>query len=193
LFCASSLLAQNALISSGAVSMYELTFRPAKQARRLFTKGTVLLKQQRFRVALGLFQEALNIDSQYWAAEIDLGYAYLKLAEQKEAQQAFERSLQIDPENAIGYTNLSVVALNNSDYRLAEKSARAALRLNPQLSEAKALLGLAEVGQGNWTPEAHKLLEDGQDSVPGSEKVLLKWPAANMDAPKVIVITSVVP
>ena len=188
-----SLFAQYALIGSPGVSLYQLAYKPEKKALLLFLKGNGQLKQHQYEASLTLFQEALAIDARYWNAENNLGYAYLKLSQIDKAEQAFERDLEIDPLNAIGYTNLSVAALNKKDYPLAEKSARQALHLNPQLSQAKALFALAQVGQGNWSTEAHRLLEEGYQSVPGSDEVLRRWPESNSTSRRNIVLAAVIP
>jgi Flp pilus assembly protein TadD len=171
------LFAQSALVPAEAVSFYQLSYKPDKQARRLFEMGSTQLKRRDFPASLKLFQQAVAIDSKFWAAQNNLGYTYLHLAQRDRAERAFERAVEIDPLNPIGYANISVAALYCSDYRKAEQSARKALRLNPQLAEAKALLGLAQVGQGNWSPEAHNMLEQGYQYVPGAERILRKWPA----------------
>jgi tetratricopeptide (TPR) repeat protein len=188
-----SLYAQSSLAESPTVSLYQLAYKPEKKALRLLLKGNGQLKQHQYNAGLRLFQEALAIDSRYWNAENNLGYAYLKLSQIDKAEQAFKRDIEIDPLNAIGYTNLSVAALNKKDYLLAEKSARQALHLNPQLPEPKALFALAQVGQGNWSTEAHRLLEESYQSVPGSDEVLRRWPESNSTSRRIIVLAAVIP
>jgi cytochrome c-type biogenesis protein CcmH/NrfG len=91
--------------------------------------------------------------------------------------------------NPIGYANLSVVALSRNDFSLAEKSASQSMRLDPRMPEARAMLGLALAGQGNWTPQVRKLLEESR-TVSTSEALLQKWPPEGAPGPPIIVNTS---
>jgi tetratricopeptide (TPR) repeat protein len=189
LFYAPFLWAQDPLASSSSISLYELSYRPPKQALKLFDKGSSELKLRHYQVALKLLKKALAIDPLYFAAENNLGYTYLQLDQQSAAEQAFKRALEIDPGNAVGHLNLCIAAMNRGNFRLAEKAARLALQLNPQMVEAKAMLGYAEVGQGRWTTEARKLLEESRDVVPGSGVLLSNWPEPNTRGPSVNVVT----
>lgn len=185
-----SLWGQSALVSTASVSFYELSHRPDKQARRLFNEGNAHLKRRDYAHSLKLFEEAISLDPNYWAAENNLGYSYLQLAQDGAAERAFRRAIEIDPRNPVAYANVSLVALTRNQFPVAESFARSALRLNPNFNSAKALLALAEVGQGNWSLEAYKLLEEGQAAIPGSERVLRKWPTAGSEAPRIAVVSS---
>lgn len=182
--------AQNLSDSPVAVSFYQLGYKPNKQAQHLFNKGLKQLKRHKFETAVPLLKRATEMDPRYWAAENNLGCAYLKLAQPQQAEQAFRRAVEIDPQNSIGFTNLSVAAVNLNDYREAEQFARQALRLNPEQIEAKGLLGLSEAGQGNWTPEARRLLEEGQGFISGSKRLLRSWPRSNAEGPTLLVVQS---
>jgi Flp pilus assembly protein TadD len=160
-----------------------------KQARRFCDAATVELKNHNYQAGIKLLQHALALDRDYWVAQNNLGFALLHLQQKEEAQKAFQRAIEIDPMNAVGYTNLSVVALSRNDFPLAEKSAAESLRLDPQLPEARAMLGLALIGQGLWTPVARKLLEESRN-VSTSEMLLKKWPHDDASAPTVIVNAS---
>ena len=168
--------AQSNFVSSNSVSFYQLSHKPDKTAHRLFEKASSEMKRRDYASSLRLFRKAVSIDPCYWAAENNLGYIYLQLDQQESAKEAFRRAVEIDPKNPIGYSNVSVAALTRNEFPVAEKFARTALRLDPQLSAAQALLALAQVGQGKWSPEARKMLEEGHETVPGSERVLQRWP-----------------
>jgi Flp pilus assembly protein TadD len=189
LLSASLLTAQTAMVSSHSVSYYQLHHKVVKQARRFSEAATVELKKQNYRAGITLLRQALEIDPDYWVAENNLGFALLHLQQHEEARKAFQRATEIDPMNPIGYTNLSVAALTQNDFALAEKSASQSIRLAPELPEARAMLGLALVGQGIWTPVARKLLEESS-SVPTSETLLKKWPKDNQAGPPVIISAS---
>jgi len=182
LFSGSLLFAQ----SNHSVSFYQLRHKSIKQARRFCDAATVELKKENYQAGIKLLEHALALDPNYWVAQNNLGFAFLHLQQQERALKAFQRAIEIDPMNAVGYTNLSVVALSRNDFPLAEKSASESLRLDPELPEAKAMLGLALVGQGIWTPVAKKLLEESR-GVSTSDMLLKKWPQDETSAPTVVV------
>lgn len=175
--------------SSQSVSFYQLRHKSIKQARRFCDAATVELKKHDYLAGLKLLQRALSIDSDYWVAQNNMGFAFLHLHRLQDARKAFQRAIEIDPMNPVGYANLSVAALGGNDFSLAETSASQSLRLDPEMPEARALLGLALAGQGKWTPKVRKLLEETR-SIPTSEALLEKWPPGGAPGPVVIVGTS---
>ncbi len=181
------LQAQIVAQNSNSVSIYSLRHKTVREARRLCDEAVSQLKRCNYSESRKLLEKALTLDSNYWLAQNNLGFTLLQMQQVKEAQAAFERAIQIDPLNAIGYTNLSVIALTRNNFALAEKSATESLRLDPTLPEAKSMLGLAMVGQGIWTPTARKLLEESRQ-MPTSEAILAKWPKNNPHGPQVVVV-----
>jgi len=181
--------AQNAPAASHSVSFYQLRHKSDRQARRFCDEATVELKKRNYLAGLKLLQRALSIDSDYWVAQNNLGFAFLHLHRHEEARNAFQRAIEIDPMNSIGYANLSVAALSLNDFSLAEKSAAQSMRLDPEMPEARAMLGLALAGQGKWTPKVRKLLEESR-TVSTSEALLERWPPGGAPGPAVIVNTS---
>ncbi len=173
--------------AQNSVSLYRLAHKPSRQARRLFERGSAQLKRHHYQSSADLFRQSVNADPEYWDAENNLGYAYVELARHEEAQQAFFRATEIDPANPVGYVNLGIAALCNSRYSLAEESARRALRLEPLMVQAKALLGIAQAGEGHWTPAVRKLLEDSRMSVSAADALLRKWPENAVDRPTLII------
>ena len=186
LFAPFLLEAQVRLVHSVAVSVYQLRHKTMKQARRLCDEAVDQIRHRNYPESLKLLEKALALDSNYWIAENNLGFTLLQMRQLQKAQDAFERAIKIDPLNAVGYANLSVTALTDNNFALAEKSATESLRLDPKLPEAKSLLGLAMVGQGIWTPTARKLLEESRE-VPTSLAILEKWPKPNSRGPAVVV------
>ena len=182
---ASLLLAQD-----HSVSLYQLGYKPVRQARRLVDKGIAQLKQHRYQAGLDLFRQAVELDPRYWQAQNNFGYASLLLGKRTEAEAAFQKAVAIDPLNAIGHINVGICAIAGDNYQLAEASARKALRLRPGMAEAKALLGMAEAGRGRWTPQVRHLLEEARSTVPEVETLLRKWPSSPLKHPKLVVLSS---
>lgn len=187
------LFGQRCDTSHSLVSLYQLEHKPNKQARQLFQKASDELKRADYTAGLKYLNQALAADPDFWAAENDVGYAYLKLSENAKAEEAFERAIDIDPENPSGYTNLGVSALLLKDYKLAEKSALRALRYGEQNDEAKALLGLSQVAEGHYTPEAHRMLDEASATVPAAAKLARDWSMAEQSRAHLIIINSTLP
>ncbi len=187
------LLAQDSKCNHYLVSLYQLEHKPSREARHLFDKGTADMKRADYKAGLKSLAQALQIDPDFWEAQNNVGYAYLKLAENAKAEEAFERAVKIDPENPSGYTNLGVSALLLNDYQLAEEAAKRALRFGSQSAEAKALLGLVQVAEGHYSSAAHKLLEEASTSVPAAQKMVNDWSFAEKARAKLIIVGATQP
>ncbi len=73
----------------------------------LFEKGISLLKEEKSLLAAAHFLAVTLLDPQNVKAWNNLGIAYFKLKQEKEALQAFEKALEIDPQNEIAKKNLT--------------------------------------------------------------------------------------
>ena len=75
------------------------------------------------------------------------------------AAHAYLAILQIDPVNVDARANLGVVAMSKGNWAAAADEFRSALKLQPDLWKAKALLGMCEQNLGH-VPEANKLFSE---------------------------------
>jgi tetratricopeptide (TPR) repeat protein len=159
------------------VSLHRLAYKMDKRARKLFEKGIREYGRGHYAGALPLLQRAVDIDPRSAVLQNNLGVAYLALGRDKEAEGAFQQAVRADPGAVNSYLNLAAIAFDNSEYDLAATSARQALRVAPLSPQASVLLGLAEVAQNHWTPEARKLLTDNRSRFSQAELVLQHWPS----------------
>jgi Flp pilus assembly protein TadD len=83
-------------------------------------------------------------DADAWS---NLGIALAALHRTPEATSAFERAVNIDPDNSLSQSNLALHLLDQNDFDGAVAHARAALRITPNDAAAHNLLGLALAGQ----------------------------------------------
>lgn len=83
--------------------------------------------------------------------------AYLKGDDPNSAAREFAAVLRLDPGNAEANTNLGVMAFSRHEYQSAAQYLRQALKTDPALVKAEALLGLCERRVGD--PAAQELLE----------------------------------
>jgi tetratricopeptide (TPR) repeat protein len=75
------------------------------------------------------------------------------------AEKEFREILRLDPKNASAHANLGVIAYTGKDYTRASQEFRAALKLQPNLWNAKGYLGMSELRQAHRAV-AQPLLED---------------------------------
>ena len=87
------------------VSMHSLTHKIDKRARKLSERGMREYLHQHYGEVLPLLQKAVGIDPQAAALQNNLGIIYCALGKDEEAQQAFQRAIQIDSGAVISYTN----------------------------------------------------------------------------------------
>jgi eukaryotic-like serine/threonine-protein kinase len=102
--------------------------------------------------AAELFQQAVNLDSQFADAWAGLGSAFKRMSPVAEvpsdetfpkAKQAAERALAIQPEHAEAHSVLGTVALwYDWNYGEAERRLRHALALQPSSADAEVFLGI---------------------------------------------------
>lgn len=160
------------------VSLQRLGHTPNRQALRLEKKAMAAYSKQRYPKALELLKSAAEIDPDSSTALNNLGVTYCALGHDEEAEQAFRQAIAADTGAAISYSNLASVAFNTYQYRLAETSARQAVRLSPRYEQAQVMLALAEVAQGHWTAEAKQLLKDNRDRFQQAKQILESWPSS---------------
>jgi tetratricopeptide (TPR) repeat protein len=75
------------------------------------------------------------------------------------AEKEFREILRVDPRNVSAHANLGVIAYTEKDYKRASEEFRTALKLQPNLWNAKAFLGMSELRQAHRAT-AQPLLED---------------------------------
>ena len=96
-------------------------------------------------------------------AEIEQHYekaqAALNSNQNAVAEKEFGEILRLDPKNASAHANLGVIAFAEKNYPQASQEFRAALKLKPDLWNAKAFLGMSELRQAHQSA-AQPLLEE---------------------------------
>jgi Flp pilus assembly protein TadD len=110
------------------------------------------------KAAISGFQEALHRDPTLDGAWQDLGLAYIKLNQWKDAAETFGELArrQADSSDAAYFHALAL--FNAGDSKNAESEARRALRLNSAAVEAQTLLGIILAARGNANAEANEAL-----------------------------------
>ena len=109
---------------------FELREDPS--SRIFFKLGEHLRREGEFDEAIEVLRDGLKQHARYVAAWVSLGRAQLENGDAEGAQASLERSLQIDPENAVAARAMGEAAIVNGDWVTAVKALKRARGLSPQ-------------------------------------------------------------
>jgi tetratricopeptide (TPR) repeat protein len=109
---------------------FELREDPS--SRSFFKLGEHLRREGELDEAIEILSSGLEEHDHYVAAWVSLGRAQLDNGDAKEAQISLERSLQLDPENAVASRAMGEAAIVNDDWLTAVKALKRARGLSPQ-------------------------------------------------------------
>src|SRR6266849_7109149 len=102
----------------------------------------------------------------------ELGSEYRNLGKPQEAEEAFQRELEIDPNNALAKYKLGVLTVEQGDGPKGKELIEAALREKPGLLHVDYNLGRAEMLLGNDAAAAQRL--ERATSAPGSDPEVVR-------------------
>lgn len=110
--------------------------------------GTGLLKQERLEEAVTEFQRAVELDPEYTAARLNLGYLYDRLGRLEEAMAEYRKVIELDPGNLLARNNLGVLYNSKGLHEDAIREFEEVLRLNPSDATAQKNLEIARKNSG---------------------------------------------
>lgn len=131
---------------------------PAGRPALHLLQGQAFLRDQEFEQALEELQAAAKLNSDLPRLYFALGLAHLKLTHYKDAAAAFTTEIPRSPQDFATRYFLAEALEADSQFAQARMHLDAALKLDPQASEANALLGKLLFRQGK-PAEAVKPLE----------------------------------
>jgi tetratricopeptide (TPR) repeat protein len=108
--------------------------------------GMLELAERRPAAALEHLRQATAGHAASGEVHVLIGQGYLRLRRWNEAEEAFSRALEIDPDNAAAWHGRTVVSLAHEQNEQAIELALRAVELRPDYPEAHYHLGLALVG-----------------------------------------------
>ena len=123
------------------------------------------LKNERYDLAVDLFQKVVKLDPKYKSAWDNLGRAYLALGKNDEAVQAFQKQIEINPYDEFAYNGLGLAYEHKAQFDEANKQFQKQIEINPLDQNAHANLGLLYVKQKRFA-EAVPELEKAADIMP---------------------------
>ena len=123
--------------------VFTLLVGAERRAQTDVNTGLVLVQVGRGQEAIGYFERALRIKSDYAEVHNILGVVLIQGGRLNDAVEHFERALRIKPEYADAHDNLGVALFQMGRVREAIGHYEEALRIKPDLAEAHYSLGLA--------------------------------------------------
>ncbi len=94
--------------------------------------GVALAKRGKANAAMELYQRALALNPQFWAATVDVAYIYYGRENYLEAARYFVRACSIDPTDGDQFAYLGLTLLHLGRPKEAEEAVRAALLMHPE-------------------------------------------------------------
>jgi len=91
--------------------------------------GDLMMARQRYQAAIEVYKKGPRDSATLWNK---MGIAYQMLLNMDDARHCYEKSLRLDPKNAIVLNNLGTIYDSLKEYPSAERMYRKALKYDPQ-------------------------------------------------------------
>ena len=144
---------------------------PSESADDLNDAGMDALKNQKYQLAIDLFQQVVKLEPKHKYAWNNLGRAYLGLGQTEQAIKAFESQIAINSYDQFAYNNLGEAYLSEGKYDQAIQQFQKQIEVNPLDPFAHGNLGDVYLQQKKFAealPELEKAV-DLQPKNPGLE------------------------
>jgi tetratricopeptide (TPR) repeat protein len=139
------------------VSVQDL--KMASKGRAAFDKGSQMLDKGDAEHSIAYLRQAIAQYPEHYMAYYDLGVAHFRLAHQAEAEQAFQKAIDLTKGNfALPQIGLGAILCQKNQFLQAETLLQHALELEPGSAVGKYYLAWAQFGL-NRLIEAERTLE----------------------------------
>jgi Tfp pilus assembly protein PilF len=112
----------------------------SEEAAKLMEQGNKAWSEQKMDQAEQSFRKALELDPDSSLSHAHLASLLQTMNRGPEAIEEYQTAITLDAENPQLYVALAVVYLHQQSYSMAQAMANEALRLDPELANAKKLL-----------------------------------------------------
>ena len=131
--------------SNYVVSVQEL--KMASKGRAAFDKGSQMLAKGEVAQSIPYLQQAIAQYPEHYMAYYDLGVAHFRLAHQADAEQAFQKAIDLTSGKfALPQFGLGAILCQKAEFLQAETLLQRALDLEPGSEVGKYYLGWAQFG-----------------------------------------------
>jgi tetratricopeptide (TPR) repeat protein len=109
--------------------------------------GLVLARMERYDEAIDCYDQCLAIEPGFAPAWLNRGQACERSSRRAEAAIAYDRALELNPDNVLALGSAAFLAASRGDRETARKRGEAALRLQPDFPTANLALAMIEMDQ----------------------------------------------
>ena len=159
-------------VASRSISLRRLQHNVPKKAQKVYFEAKTAWERDDTAAAVGLLENAIAVDEQFFEATNNLGVMYLRQDRLNDALAMFRRATQIDGSDSQAEVNLAYVLLMLSRFSEAEEAARASLRGDPKAGWARVYLAVSLLEQGKKREEAIFHLKQASDEWEEARKLL---------------------
>jgi tetratricopeptide (TPR) repeat protein len=122
--------------------------------RALTNMGVELGMRGRYQQAVPFFLRALALKPDFWFANFNLGYTYLRMSDYRQADRYLRTATRLQPNSAQQYAYLGTAQMWLGKLDEAAQSMREAIRINPQGRRYHYALGVILEKQGDRSAAA---------------------------------------
>lgn len=115
---------------TGRVSDYS-SVRVSGSVSRDFERSLEYLQEENYPAAIELLQTVIEREQRLPAPYINLGIAHYKNGDEKHAEEAFLKALELDPQHPVATNELAVLYRKQGRFAEAKKAYTSALAENP--------------------------------------------------------------
>lgn len=124
----------------------------------LYQRGLALATKNRYEKAISYLNEAINQDSEFAEAWLQLGYCNYKIGDGQQAVEAIKKAIQIRPNLDRAYHYLGDAYSNLGQFTEAIEAYKEAIRQKPDDSKAYCDVGWAYLAVGNRKEATKQIL-----------------------------------
>jgi tetratricopeptide (TPR) repeat protein len=148
------------------ISVAELKRETNPKARDEVNAARKALDDGKPQVSAEHLLKALDIDSQYLEARVDLTAVYTQMDDVQDALEQAQKAFELSPSSPVGGYQYAVLLMVTKNYTTAETVARSLIRNQDYLAQAKAVLAVSLIGQRRNLAEALSLIEEVASEFP---------------------------
>jgi len=121
-----------------------------RQSDALNALGQTLVKLERHREAIRIFDEALQHSPKSFVSHFNKANALVDLSQLKKAREYFMRALALQPSHAQTMAQIAHLAAQRGDAKEAREYGERALKADPQQADAKFAIAAADLEEKNY-------------------------------------------
>ncbi len=110
--------------------------------QRDFNRAISLMQKNKNRSALKLLTLLTQNYPQFAGPHVNIGLIYFRAKQFSKAKKAFEKALNVNPNNAVSHNHLGIIQRKNGEFKAALRSYRLALLSNDSYANAHLNIGI---------------------------------------------------